>query len=260
MDLKKYGFSKSEISLIKKLRTPQKIQKFIDESIKYDSSREDRSVLDVIRDGRAECFNGALFAMTCLMYHGYESTLIELTAKKDEEHILAVYEAPRSYDRGTYSHLLRRERNPSEAENSSHSSSSLHSRFSAKGDKKDGCFGSIAQSKFLGLKDRYPIYLSLRDLAVSYMEFYISFDGRYSLINYTNWMDFAKYKLMFLNNSATVSKIASDLHKSKPVPLTNARQLEFYADPERYWREIMIIPPGTRIPQKYLRVRKKIKI
>jgi len=44
-------------------------------------------------------------------------------------------EAPRSYDRGIFSPLLRRERNPSEAENSSHSSTGLRPRFSAKGDK-----------------------------------------------------------------------------------------------------------------------------
>ncbi len=44
-------------------------------------------------------------------------------------------EATRSDDRGIFSPLLRRERNPSEAEISSHSSTGLHPRFSAKGDK-----------------------------------------------------------------------------------------------------------------------------
>ena len=44
-------------------------------------------------------------------------------------------EAPRSNDRGIFSPLLRRERNPSEAEISSHSSPGSRPRFSAKGDK-----------------------------------------------------------------------------------------------------------------------------
>ncbi len=48
------------------------------------------------------------------------------------------YEAPRSDDRGIFSPLLRRERNPSEAEISSHSSTGLRPRFSAKGDKQAG--------------------------------------------------------------------------------------------------------------------------
>lgn len=45
-------------------------------------------------------------------------------------------EAPRSDDRGIFSLLLRRERNPSEAETSSHSFLQLRSGFSAKGDKR----------------------------------------------------------------------------------------------------------------------------
>lgn len=49
--------------------------------------------------------------------------------------LISIYEAPRSNDRGIFSLLLRRERNPSEAEITSHSSASLRSRFSAKGDK-----------------------------------------------------------------------------------------------------------------------------
>ena len=53
-------------------------------------------------------------------------------------------EAHRSYDRGVFSPLLRRERNPSEADISSHSSVSLHSRYSAKGDKLvQGCLAII---------------------------------------------------------------------------------------------------------------------
>ena len=45
------------------------------------------------------------------------------------------YEAPASLRSGYLLPSLRRERNPSEAENSSHSVASLRSRFSAKGDK-----------------------------------------------------------------------------------------------------------------------------
>lgn len=44
-------------------------------------------------------------------------------------------EAPRVDTRGIFSPLLSREQNPSEAENSSHSSTGLRPRFSAKGDK-----------------------------------------------------------------------------------------------------------------------------
>ena len=211
MDLIKYGFSAAESSLVKRLKTPEKIQRFIDNNLIYDPERENRSVLDVIRDRKAECFNGALFAFTCLLYHGYECTIIELSARRDEEHMLAVF-------------------------------------------KKDGNYGSIAKSKFLGLKFRHPIYQSLRDLAVSYMEFYIAFDGRYSLQSYSQWKDFTKYKFRYLNNSYVVNRIAFDLHKSKHINLINHNTLEYLADPKRYWCEVDTIPPGIKIPKKYLKI------
>ena len=209
MDLKKYGFTKEEIRLVKKLKTPEKIQEFIDNSIIYDPEKEDRNVLQVIRDKKAECYNGALLATTCLIYHGYECTLIELTAVKDEEHILAVY-------------------------------------------KKDGNYGSIAQSKFQGLRYRHPMYQSLRDLVVSYMEFYIAFDGRYTLSSYSNWKDLSKYNLRFLDDSYVVRKISLDLRKSKHNNIINYNLPEFYANPKRFWSEVGVIPPDIKIPKKYL--------
>ena len=211
--LRKFGFGQKEESLIKRLNKPAKIQKFIDESIEYDPVREDRSVLDVIRDQKAECYNGALFAYTCLKYHGYDTSLIELIAREDEEHILAVY-------------------------------------------KINGSFGSIAQSKFQGLKSRHPMYLSIRDLAVSYMEFYISFDGRYSLASYSDWFDLAKYKQGFLNDSGVVTKIAGDIRNSKHFDLTNSKLPHFLATPKRFWSEVEVIPPNTKIPP-YLKFKRR---
>lgn len=213
MDLKKYGFGQKEASIIKRLNTPAKIQKFIDESIEYDPIREDRSVLDVIHDRKAECYNGALFAFVCLKFHGYKASLIELLAREDEEHVLAVYEV-------------------------------------------NGSFGSIAQSKFQGLKSRHPMYLTIRDLAVSYMEFYIAYDGRYSLGSFTEWFDLSKYKYGFLNNSEVVSRIARDIRQSEHFDLTNPKLPFFMASAKRFWSEVEIIPPNTKILQKYLHYRK----
>lgn len=207
--LSKY-FSKKVRKVIDGLNTPEKIQKFIDTKITYDPIREDRSVSQVVEDGMGECYNGALFATACLLNAGIESSVIELLAKDDEEHILCVY-------------------------------------------KKNGCWGSIAQSKFLGLKGRNPIYLNIRDLAVSYREFYFTLeDGRYSLASFTNPVNLKKYNYKWLTDSATVIKMGKDIRKSKHFTLMNGLTEKFFTTPERYWKEVKYIPKGTVISKHLL--------
>ncbi|OGM61374.1 hypothetical protein A2961_03645 [Candidatus Woesebacteria bacterium RIFCSPLOWO2_01_FULL_39_21] len=202
-------FSKTEQKLLDNLNTPEKIQNFIDSKIKYDPIREDRSVKDVLEERKAECYNGALFATACLLNQKVKASIVEILARRDEEHVLCVY-------------------------------------------KKGGKYGSIAQSKFLGLKSRNPIYTTVRDLVVSYMEFYFSFDGRLTLASFTNPLSLSKYKLKWLYDRNTVIKMAKDLRASKHSTLVAANDPIYYVSPKRYWREVLVIPKGTKIPQKYL--------
>jgi len=201
--------SKTEQRLIAGLNTPEKIQNFIDQEIKYDPYREDRSVKEIITDRKAECYNGALFATLCLLSHGVKASILEMLAREDEEHILCVYE-------------------------------------------KNGKFGSIAQSKFMGLKGRNPMYDSVRDLVVSYKEFYFAFDGRFSLESYTNPMALGKYAMKWVYDPKTVVRMAKDLRRSKHFALTKGRSPVYYVSVERYWREVLIVPKETKIPKKYL--------
>ena len=83
--------SKMELDVLDKLDTPEKIQKFIDEEITYDPKRENRSIQEVIRDKRAECYNGALLALACLLTHNYKASIVELLAPDDEEHLLCFF-------------------------------------------------------------------------------------------------------------------------------------------------------------------------
>ena len=70
--------------------TPEKVQTYIDTRITYDPYREDRSVLQVINDGRGECYNGALFGVACLIVAGYKHQLLSFMPRWHEKHILAV--------------------------------------------------------------------------------------------------------------------------------------------------------------------------
>lgn len=205
--------SRGTLELIKSLNTPEQIQKYIDTEIAYDPYREDRSVVQVIDERKAECYNGALLAAACLLYHGYEASITELLAKDDEEHVICVY-------------------------------------------KVDNCFGSIAQSKFLGLKSRSPMYISIRDLAVSYKEFYFAFeDGRYSLVSYTDWFPIEKYENAWFTDSQCVIKMEKDLQKAPHYPLVGETAKPYYVSPERFWSEVRIVPEGTVISDKFLKLK-----
>ncbi len=128
------NFPKEIQKILNKLKTPTQIQAYIDRNIEYDPYREDRTLIEVCKDNKGECYNGALFAVSALQNINIEAGLVLLTPFEDEEHILTVY-------------------------------------------KENEMWGAIAQSKFLGLKSREPMYLNIHDLAVSYKEFYYSFDG-----------------------------------------------------------------------------------
>jgi len=203
----------SAYTVLERCNTPEKVQTYIDTHIIYDLYREDRSVVQVMNDGRGECYNSALFGVACLLVAGYKTSIIELYARGgDEEHILAVY-------------------------------------------KKGKYYGCVAQSKFLGLKSRKPIYSSIRDLAVSYMEYYFGYDGRYSLQSYTSLFPLGKYQGKWLTDSATVVQIGKDLRNARHHKFVNADDPYFYVSHERYWKEILYIPPNTTIPERYLKAK-----
>ena len=92
--MKKAGLSNSEISFIKKLKTPINIQEFID-SLEYNKGRR-VSIIDVLRLKKADCLEGACFAAYALSINGFKDTfLIDLCSKneKDEDHVVCVFKA-----------------------------------------------------------------------------------------------------------------------------------------------------------------------
>lgn len=50
--------------------------------------------------------------------------------------------------------------------------------------REKGLYGAIAQSKFLGLRYRNPVYKTLRELAMSYFENYFNYYGEHTLRGY----------------------------------------------------------------------------
>lgn len=83
-------FSAQERALLESLTTPRRIQDFLD-STQYSDEPIYRSPRLVMRDRKAHCVDGALFAAAALRFHGGQAMVMELAAVRDDDHFLAVY-------------------------------------------------------------------------------------------------------------------------------------------------------------------------
>lgn len=84
-------FTSEEISLLKSLDRPEKIQGFLDSEVSYNKEMTCRSPRRVLRDRLAHCAEGAFFAAAALRVHGVAPLIIDLEAVRDDDHLLAVF-------------------------------------------------------------------------------------------------------------------------------------------------------------------------
>lgn len=96
-DMAAHEFDVFDASLTKALRktvaslkSPASIQAYLDD-LPYRTEDRYRCPLNVLRDRRAHCFDGALFAAAMLRCLGFPPLLVDLVAERDDDHILAVY-------------------------------------------------------------------------------------------------------------------------------------------------------------------------
>lgn len=79
-----------EQATISRLRTPDLVQEFLD-NLSYRCEDGHLSARAVLRDKRAHCFDGSLFAAVCLLGSKYEPYLIDLCAHDDDDHMLCAF-------------------------------------------------------------------------------------------------------------------------------------------------------------------------
>jgi hypothetical protein len=60
--------------------------------------------------------------------------------------------------------------------------------------KEDGYWGAVAKSNFTSLRFREPVYMSLRELIMSYFDFFFNTDGYKSLRSYSLPFDLTKFE------------------------------------------------------------------
>lgn len=84
-------WTRPERQLLARLKKPQQIQAHLD-TTSYSSEPIYRSPRSVMRDHRAHCFDGAMFAAAALERIGFEPLLVDLRAVRDDDHVLAVFQ------------------------------------------------------------------------------------------------------------------------------------------------------------------------
>lgn len=130
-----------ETAFLSTFSDPYSIQEFLD-TIDYNPNEECRSPRLVIRNRRAHCFEGALFAAAVLEFIGYQPLIVDMMAVNDDDHVIAVF-------------------------------------------REDGLWGAVAKSNFTTLRYREPVYRSLRELLMSYFDFYFNVKGEKTLRSYS---------------------------------------------------------------------------
>ncbi|HJW49999.1 MAG TPA: hypothetical protein VJ726_11330 [Candidatus Limnocylindria bacterium] len=147
-----YGLTRAEISLLRRLSTTEKVQRYLDD-LTYNLEPDGdtvRSPRRVMRDRTAHCAEGAFLAAAAFRINGQPPLLVDLEADNDDDHVLAVY----------------RER---------------------------GLWGSVATSKFSGLRFRAPVYRTIRELVMSYFEDYFNWDGDRTLRAYSRPLSLTRF-------------------------------------------------------------------
>jgi hypothetical protein len=147
------GFNAREWNTLRRLRTPERIQRFLDFDIGYNKEPGGptcRSPRCVLRDRVAHCLEGALFGAAALRAQGFPPLLLDLEAVRDDDHVLAIF-------------------------------------------KQRGHWGAIAKSNYSGLRFREPVYRTLRELVMSYFEHYYNPEAEKTLRAYSRSVNLARF-------------------------------------------------------------------
>lgn len=182
-----FGLNKKELKTLKALKTPQKIQDFLDKiPINFEEDGKDTCMSPrvVLRKWKAHCIEGAILAALTLRLNGDKPLLVDLTAtKKDFDHVICVF-------------------------------------------KRNGYWGAISKTNHAVLRYREPIYKSIRELVMSFFHEYIDDNGKKNLRSYTNPVDLSRFDhLNWATSEENLWFIDDYLGKVKHFPILTKSQI-----------------------------------
>lgn len=173
-------------AVYRSLTSPDKIQRFLDEEIKYNKEPNGETCYSprlVLKHRVGHCMEGGLLAVAALRRLGYPPLMVDLEAERDDDHVIAVY-------------------------------------------KRHGCWGSIAKSNYTGIRSREPVYRTVRELAMSYFEHYFNLKGEKTLRAYSRPVSIARFDhLDWMNTEKEVWEIPAYLLRVRHFPLVTRKTL-----------------------------------
>ena len=170
----------SERKFLDSLNSPIKIQAFLN-TVPYSEDKFYRCPLRVLRERKAHCFDGGLFAAMALQRSGHPALILELIPnKRDDDHILALF-------------------------------------------KQNGQWGAVAQSNFTGLRYREPVYRSLRELVMSYFEFFFNSAGEKTLVGYRGPINLKIFnRLDWMSDDAGLETLSTEMDRYRSLPIISS--------------------------------------
>ena len=88
--LEAFGLSAEDLRTLRALKTPARIQRFID-ALEYQYADTAWSPQRVLRERKGHCLEGALLAAAALRLNGHPPLLMDLEAVHDDDHVVAIY-------------------------------------------------------------------------------------------------------------------------------------------------------------------------
>jgi hypothetical protein len=83
----------------------------------------------------------------------------------------------------------------------------------------NGFWGCVAKSNYPVLRSREPVYRTLRELAMSYFDFYFNTEKIKSLRGYTKPLNLNRFEPDWKWEEAGINQISKKLYSLKPIPL-----------------------------------------
>lgn len=156
-----FSLTKEELSILRKLNTPIKIQNFLDDMpINFEKDGyTNMSPRRALRENKIHCFEGALIAALALWINGEEPLIMDMkSSKEDVDHVLCVY-------------------------------------------KRNGYWGAISKTNHATIRFRDPVYKTVRELAMSYFhEWFMDKNGMKTLRSFSNPYNLKKEKIDWITN------------------------------------------------------------
>ena len=126
----------------------------------------------VLREKKAHCIEGALFAAAALWAHGEPPIIVNLSplpGNGDFDHVIALY-------------------------------------------KRGGCYGAIGKTNHSSIRFRDPVYRSLHELALSYFhEWFVNSTGKKILECYSRPLDMRRFGTDWLTTEKDLWEVATAL-------------------------------------------------